>query len=259
VAERPSTEPPERIEEWSGRTVVCFGAHPDDDLHAAGTFARLVDARNDVHLVMYTNDDKGSRDRSMTGERLTQIRRAEQEAAADCIGIARENLHWMGHGDGELEYVNPRALCRQVAAIIRRLRPDAIFSFDPGVRFMQWHKSDHRAAAFTTVDGVRAAQWHLYFPELLDEGLEPWHVPVCFFFESHEPNYFVDIRETLDRKIAAFCSHVSQWGRRVDAYEPEMHPDDRVRYEQAIRAYCAHVGQPHGMPFAEGFRRSTEH
>lgn len=250
---------PERIEDWTGRTVVCFGAHPDDDLHAAGTFARLADAGNDVHLVMYTNDDKGSRDRSMTGDRLARIRRAEQEAAAHCLGIPVENLHWLGHGDGELEYVDPRDLCRSVTATIRRLRPDALFSFDPGATWTQWHKSDHRAAAITTVDGVRAAQWHLYFPELLDRGLEPWHVPVCFFYESHEPNYWVDITDTVDRKTAAFCAHVSQWGRRVDAYAPDMHPEERARYEQAIPAYCAHIGEPHGLKYAEAFRRSTEH
>lgn len=250
---------PERIEEWRERTVVCFGAHPDDDLHAAGTFACLTDAGNRVHLVMYTNDDKGSYDRSMTGERLARIRRAEQEAAARCVGVPSEHLHWLGHRDGELEYVEPRLLTRQVTAAIRRLRPDAIFSFDPGARFEQFHKSDHRAAAFITVDAIRAAQWHLYFPELLDEGLEPVRVPVCYFFDTHEPDYFVDIAATVDRKIEAFCSHVSQFGRRVHAYEPEMHPEDRARFEQAIRAYTASVGKPHGLAHAEGFRRSTEH
>ncbi len=250
---------PERIEEWSEATVVCIGAHPDDDLHAAGTFARLVDAGNTVHLVMYTNDDKGSRDRSMTGERLAKIRKAEQEAAAKCIGIPVENLHWLGHRDGELEYVDRPLLCRQVTAVLRRLRPDALFSFDPGTKYEQWHKSDHRAAAFTTVDAVRAAQWHLYFPELLTEGLDPYHVPVCFFYDTHEPNYFVDISETIDRKIEALCSHVSQFGRRVDAYEPEMDPEDRARFVEGIRSYTASVGAPHGMAHAEGFRRSTEH
>lgn len=254
-----SRELPERIEEWTGRTVVCFGAHPDDDLHAAGTFAGLRARGNDVHLVMYTNDDKGSRDRRMTSKRLAKIRRAEQEAAAAWMGVPRGNLHWLGHRDGELEYVDRRTLVRQVTAVIRRLTPHAIFSFDPGARFEQFHKSDHRMAAFATVDGVRAAHWHLYFPELLDEGLEPWDVPVCFFFDSHEPNYWVDVSRTIDAKIEAFCSHVSQFGRRVDAYEPTMHPEDRARFERAIRAYTASVGAPHGMAHAEAFRRATDH
>jgi LmbE family N-acetylglucosaminyl deacetylase len=250
---------PERIEEWKGRTVVCFGAHPDDDLHAAGTFAGLIDRGNAVHLVMYTNDDKGSMDRSITSERLAAIRKAEQEAAAACIGVPRDHLHWLGHRDGELEYVDSRLLCRQVTALLRRLRPDAVFSFDPGASFEQWHKSDHRAAALVTVDAIRAAHWHLYFPELLTEGLEPHDVPVCFFYDSREPNYFVDISDTIERKVAAFCCHVSQFGRRLHRYEPALHPEDRARFEQAIPAYCAGIGEPHGLTHAEAFRRSTEH
>ena len=246
---------PERIEEWTGRRIVCFGAHPDDDLHAAGTFARLVAAGNRVHLVMYTNDDKGSLDRDMTGERLTGIRRGEQERAAGALGIPLEDLHWLGHGDGELEYVDRRQLCREAAVILRRLRPDAVFSFDPGVRFEQWHKSDHRSAAQNTIDAIRVARWPLYFPDLLREGLEPHEVPVAFFFESHEADYFVDISATIERKIEAFCSHVSQFGRRLHAYEPELHPDDRTAFERAIRAHCASVGEPHGLAFAEAFRR----
>lgn len=249
---------PERIEDWQERTVICFGAHPDDDLHAAGTFARLRAAGNDIHLVIYTNDDKGSHDRSMTGERLARIRRAEQEAAASCLGIPVEHLHWLGHRDGELEYVDRRLLVKQVTAVIRRLRPDAVFSFDPGARFEQWHKSDHRSAAFVTADALRASPWHLYFPELLDEGLEPHEVPVCFFFESHEPNYHVDISDTIGAKTRAFCSHVSQFGRRVDRYEPEMHPEDRAGFEKLVPGYCAHVGQAAGLRFAEAFRRTTD-
>lgn len=237
---------------------MCFGAHPDDDLHAAGTLSRLVAAGNRVHLVMYTDDDKGSLDRTMTRERLIRIRRAEQEAAARAMGIPAEDLHWMGHGDGELEYVDRRQLCREATAVIRRLQPDAVFSFDPGARFEQFHKSDHRSAALNTVDAVRAARWHLYFPELLREGLEPHQVFVCFFFDSHEPDTFVDIEATLGNKIDAFCSHVSQFGRRQEHYEPELHPDDRAGFERAIRDYCAGVGAPHGLRFAEAFRRGPD-
>ena len=231
---------PERIEEWTGRTVVCFGAHTDDDLHAAGTFARLAAAGNAVHLVMYTDDDKGSLDRSMTSARLTQIRRREQESAARALGILPENLHWLGHGDGELEYVDRRELCREAAALLRHLRPDAVFSFDPGTHWEQWHKSDHRSAAQNTMDAIRAARWHLYFPELLEAGK-------ILVYSIDGP-----------AKIEAFCAHVSQFGRRLYKYEPELHPEDRAAFDTAIRDYTASVGAPHGLAFAEAFRRLTD-
>ncbi|MFQ5514598.1 MAG: PIG-L deacetylase family protein [Myxococcota bacterium] len=246
---------PERLEDWTGQTVVCFGAHPDDDLHAAGSFARLVSAGNAVHLVMYTDDDKGSLDPAMTSERLRCIRRSEQETAARVLGIPIQNLHWLGHGDGELEYVDARRLCREATALIRELRPAAVFSFDPGAVHVQLHKSDHRSAALSTLDAVRAARWPLYFPELIEQGLEPHEVSVCYFYDSREPDCVVDIEPTLRQKIEAFCSHVSQFGRRLRRYEPELHPEDRSAFERAIREHCARVGAPHGLRYAEAFRR----
>ena len=96
------------------------------------------------------------------------------------------------------------------------------------------------------------------FPELLEQGLDPHHVPVCFFFDSHEPDYFVDISSTLDAKVEAFCSHVSQFGRRQQEYAPDLHPDDREAFERAIRAYTASIGAPQGLAHAEAFRRELD-
>ena len=43
---------------------------------------------------------------------------------------------------------------------------------------MRRHKTDHRMAAMNTIDAIRAAEWHLYFPnQRLHDGLEPWYVP----------------------------------------------------------------------------------
>ena len=49
-------------------------------------------------------------------------------------------------------------------------RPDAVFSPDPGGKWNQWHKTDHRMAANITQDAFIAAEWHLYYPQhYLDE------------------------------------------------------------------------------------------
>ncbi|RIL05729.1 MAG: hypothetical protein DCC71_09250 [Proteobacteria bacterium] len=249
---------PERIETWSGCTIVCFGAHPGDDVHAAGTFARLRRRGNDVHLVTYANGDAGSRDPRMTSKRLARIRRAEQEKAARRVGIAAGNVHLLGQRDGELAYGDRRALVQRATAWIRRLSPHALFALDPGAGCEPLRDAGSRAAALATYDAVRAARGHLHFPELLVEGLEPWSVPVCFFFHSPEPNYWVDVASAIDAKIDARCAHVSQLGRRVEAYEASMHPEDRARCERAIRDDAARAGQPHGMAYAEAFRRSTD-
>ena len=49
----------------------------------------------------------------------------------------------------------------------------SVLAPDPGSEYVRWHKTDHRMAANNTLDAIRAAEWHLYFPnQRLHEGLE---------------------------------------------------------------------------------------
>src|SRR5438034_9565699 len=152
----------ERLENYTNKTVLIFTPHPDDDTFAVGgTMALLAKNKNRVFVVIYTNDNKGSYDQDMTSERLARIRKAEEEASCAVLGIPKEDIIWLGHDDGELEYVPPKMLCGQVTKIIRQYRPDAVLAVDPGEWYERWHKTDHRMAAFNTIDAVRAAEFHL--------------------------------------------------------------------------------------------------
>ena len=67
-------ETPPRIEDIKGKTILLFTPHPDDDAFCCGgTLALLAKNGNTIRIVIYTNDDKGSYDLEMTGERLDDI------------------------------------------------------------------------------------------------------------------------------------------------------------------------------------------
>jgi LmbE family N-acetylglucosaminyl deacetylase len=214
----------DRIEQWTGKTVMVFTPHPDDDTFmCGGIMAMLAKNKNKMIIVIYTNDNKGSKDLEMTRERLAQIRRAEEEAACAELGIPKESLIWLGYEDGDLEYADPRVLRGQACRLIKKYRPDAVFSVDPGSDFEQWHKTDHRMAAFITKDAFIASEWHLYYPQhLLDEGLKAYSVPLAFYYYSAAPNYTVDITDIVETKVKAAAKHVSQFPPSVDKYTPEM-------------------------------------
>ncbi len=244
----------DRIEEWSGRRVLVVTPHPDDETFTSGgTLAILAANGNDIRVVVYTTDNAGSRDPEMTKDRLKAIRRAEEEEACRILGIPKENIVWLGHDDGMLEYVDRRDLTRQVAREIRRFKPDALFSVDPGSPYEQYHKSDHRSGAIITVDAIRAARWRLYFPELEAEGFEAWSVPLVFFYYSANPNYAVDITEVAEKKARASAAHISQFGSMVDRYDPDA--VDEQRKEWAARL-LARAERENGRVL-ERFRRST--
>ncbi len=122
-----------RLEELCGKTILLFTPHPDDDTFCcAGTLALLANNGNNIRIVIYTNDDKGSYDPEMTSERLARIRMHEEEEACRIIGIPKDHIQWLEYHDGMLEYANPRDLVEEVTGIIRRIRPEHDTSARPG-------------------------------------------------------------------------------------------------------------------------------
>jgi LmbE family N-acetylglucosaminyl deacetylase len=213
-----------RIENLSGKSILIFTPHPDDETFSmGGTLAILAKQKNQIHIVIYTNDNKGSLDLEMTRERLARIRRAEEEKACSILGISIENIHWLGYDDGDLEYANPQILRGEIARYLKLYRPDVVFAPDPGAVWNQWHKTDHRMAANITNDAFIAAEFHLYYPQhLLDENLKPFSVKERYFYYSQEPNYEVDITSVFDLKMQAALAHVSQFEPSLSKYTPEL-------------------------------------
>ena len=244
----------DRIENWTGKTVMVFTPHPDDDTFGCGGIMALLAAKgNKVVVVIYTNDNKGSLDLDMTRERLAQIRRSEEEQACAVLGIPKENIIWLGYEDGDLEYADPKVLRGEACRLIKKHRPDAIFSIDPGEKFERWHKTDHRMAAFITKDAFIASEWHLYYPQhLLDEGLKPYRVPVAYYYYTEDANYTVDITSVADKKIEASAKHVSQFEPSLSKYTPEMSKEafDKIRQWAEGRS-------KDGKKFVEKFRREV--
>src|SRR5437870_13843135 len=252
-----STAQQTRLENLHNKTILLFTPHPDDDVFGAGgTIVLLNRNHNRVHIAVYTNDDKGSYDPEMTSQRLAQIRKAEQEASEGLLGTAKENISWMGYDDGMLEYAPQPKLTEEATAIIRRIRPDVLLSVDPGEWYERWHKSDHRMAAFNTIDAVRAAEFWLYFlNQKLQQGLEPYRVPLMYFFYStpQEANYWVNIDSAMELKIEAASKHVSQFEPAIHKYRPDWDPADLAKLKAQILSQ-----QPKkGGHYVEPFRRAT--
>jgi LmbE family N-acetylglucosaminyl deacetylase len=246
-----------RLENLEGKTILLFTPHPDDDTFCcAGTLARLAKSGNNVRIVIYTNDDKGSYDPEMTSERLARIRMHEEEKACSIIGIPKDHIQWLEYHDGMLEYANPRDLVEEVTRIIRQVRPEAVLSIDPGSEYVRWHKTDHRMAANNTIDAIRAAEWHLYFPnQRLHEGLEPWLVPQEYYFyvTEKDANYWVNIDSVVEKKLDAALAHVSQFEPSIRHYRSDWEPAAREQTKVYLRT---RVPKKDGH-YVEAFRTTT--
>lgn len=210
-------------------------AHPDDaEFTCGGTVASYTAAGARAEYVLATSGNRGSHEPGMTPEKLAAIREAEQRAAAEVLGVAE--VTFLRYNDGEVE--PSIALRRELALVLRKGRPDIVLTFDPWQHY-QVHP-DHRAIGQSTLDAIADARMPMYYPEQISGDVRDHRVLDVYFFATDHPNHWVDITETIDKKIAALRCHVSQVGDR------DMDPFMRARGRA--------VGQERGMLYAEAFR-----
>jgi len=195
------------------KRAMVIVAHPDDpEFYCGGTIARWVREGVEIYYLILTNGNKGSSDPTMTPERLADLRRAEQRAAAQILGV--KGVVFLDEPDGELQ--PSLQLRRQVVREIRRYRPDIIACPDPAAFYFDSgyiNHPDHRIAGVVALEAVfPAARNRMYHPELLEEGFEPHAVHEIYLVGSVQPNRWVDISDTIDLKIEAIKAHASQIG-----------------------------------------------
>jgi LmbE family N-acetylglucosaminyl deacetylase len=219
-----------------GQRILVIIAHPDDaESLCGGTIARLAEEGHDIHYLLVTRGDKGSNEPGVTPEQLMRIREQEQREAAAILGVQTVTF-LAGYRDSEIEVT--LALRKDLVHIIRQWQPDILFTFDPWKRY-EIHP-DHRAVGLCAFDAVAAARGRMDFPEQLQHGLAPHKVQQVYFFSTDQPNHWVDISKTLEKKIAARCSHVSQ----VQSANPPA---------GYLRRWAIEAGAASGYAFAEAF------
>lgn len=221
----------------SPRRVLVVAAHPDDiEFMCAGTMARWAEQGSEVFYLLLTDGTGGSRDPEMTSERLAEIRRREQRAAAAAVGT--REVFFLGHVDGRLEPT--LALRFEIARVIRRIRPDVVVCQDPTFRYSKTYINhpDHRAAADATLAAIMpTANTRLAALELIDEGLEPHDVEEVYLAGPVAPDVWVALEPRhFERKLAALRLHASQMG--------DWDPEPMLREWSAESAKAA---REHGM------------
>jgi LmbE family N-acetylglucosaminyl deacetylase len=234
-------ENPGVIEE--AERVMVIMAHPDDaEFTVAGTVAKWAREGKVIIYVICTDGSRGSNDPKVRPEQMVAVRRAEQDAAARVLGV--EEVVYLGYEDGSLEPT--LALRRDLTRVIRRYRPDIVICQDPTVRYYgdgYLNHPDHRAAGDAALDAVfPSARTRYIFPELLAEGLEPHKVREVLIRGALSPNFWVDIGDTIELKIAALKKHESQVGHIQGL-------------EEGIRARAQQVAEGQNMIYAESFKR----
>jgi LmbE family N-acetylglucosaminyl deacetylase len=207
-------------EDWD--RCLCVAAHPDDiEYGTASAVARWTAQGKTVTYLLATSGEAGID--SMHPDQARPLRQEEERAGAREVGV--EVVEFLDHPDGVVEYGNP--LRKDIARAVRRHRPDIIVTGDYSVRMIggMVNQPDHRVVGLAALDAARDAGNRWIFPELADEGLEPWGgVRFVAFAGSGRSTHGVDITgEPLQRGIASLNAH-AEYTKGLGAGGPEPGP-----------------------------------
>jgi LmbE family N-acetylglucosaminyl deacetylase len=220
--------------------VLVVVAHPDDiDFGGAGTVALWTKAGIEVHYCIVTDGQAGGFEPDRDRAEIPAVRRAEQTRAAGHVGV--HDVHFLGYDDGRVE--PEYDLTHDIVQLIRRIRPRRLLTQSPERSWSRLHVShpDHLATAEATVRAFYPAAGNPYaFPEITEEA---WDVDELWMMDHPEINHYVDITDTVDRKMLALMSHTSQHR------DPETLAANMRTWSQAN---ATEAGLPTGH-FAESF------
>lgn len=228
-------------EDWErGMAIV---AHPDDlEYGAASAVAHFTDQGKEITYVLATAGEAGID--SMKPADCGPLRMDEERKGAALVGV--ETVEFLDHRDGVIEYT--MELRRDFARMIRRYRPEILITSN---HYFTWgnqglNMADHRNVGLAAIDAARDAGNRWVFPELLDEGLEPWSGANRIFVNASPfPTHAVDVTETMDRGVASLEAHA--------LYLAGLGEGGMTDVDQFLRGMAAEAGKRFGGRLAATF------
>ena len=227
------------MRDMKGKRVLVITPHPDDaESGAGGTIAKWSSLGADIVLVVCTNGDKGTSDRSISSEQIAEIRKEEQLQSGKLLGLT--NIVFLNHPDQGIE--NGEPFREELVREIRKHRPDVVVTIDPERKWIR--HQDHFVTGRVALDAVFPyARDYLAYPELIAQGLEPHKTLEVYLWGTDDPDVFIDIDEHFEDKLDALYCHASQMSTTKE--------QGRIRMRDRFSVYGPRVN----AEVAEAFKR----
>jgi LmbE family N-acetylglucosaminyl deacetylase len=209
----------------SSTDLVVVLAHPDDEsLACGGILARCADEGLRVTLVCATRGERGPADHETPPAQVPDRRERELAAAARALGVAR--VRFLGYTDGMLRWADERRLESDIEQVLVEEQPRDVITF--GRDGLYWHPdhvalSDRVFAAALRATPCPAVSCVVMPPGAMaglvdavrrrrpDARPTLWGVePSLFGHGALAHEFLVDVRNVIERKVAALRCHRSQ-------------------------------------------------
>ena len=159
--------------------ILAIGAHPDDiEYGCAGTLIKYAERGHHIYLMVLTSGQEGG---------SSEIRKQEQENAAELMSV--QKIFWGGYHDTQLPL--NKELIEKIEEVLGEVNPDLILA-----NYGDDTHQDHRILTQATMSATRYVRNVLFF-----------EVPTT---QNFNPQVYVDISDTLERKSQVLNAHASQ-------------------------------------------------
>ncbi|WP_120716807.1 PIG-L deacetylase family protein [Tsuneonella amylolytica] len=219
-------------------TVLVVAAHPDDELlGCAGTLVRHVRAGDRVAIAILAEGATSRSSADGRDEHAAELERLRDAARAAAATIGAEPPEFFGLPDNRMDGEVLLDVVHRLEATVARVKPDIVYTHHRGDVNID-HDVTHRAVitACRPLPGHTVTRILAYETVSSTEWMSPASAP------PFAPNWFVDISDALETKIAA-----------LRCYEAEMRPFPHPRSYQAVEHLARWRGASAGFKAAEAF------
>ncbi|MDF9717162.1 mycothiol conjugate amidase Mca [Nocardioides sp. ChNu-99] len=249
----------------SGLRLLHVHAHPDDESSkGAASTARYVAEGAEVHVVTCTGGERGSvlnprMDRPDVWENMSEIRRAEMDAAREILGITQ---HWLGFVDSGWPEGDPKPplpegcfglapleeAVERLVRILRTVRPHVVTTYDERGGYPH---PDHVRCHEVSVAAFEAAG----DPERFPDAGEPWQPAKLYYHHTFNRPRTQALHDAMVERGLE-----SPYAERLADWKPEPDWDARITTrvpcgeyfgvrDQALLAHATQI-DPDGAWFA---------
>jgi len=215
------------------KKLLVVAAHPDDEVLGCGGAIAHFTQQGVTTTVLFLADGVAARANADVAE--LERRQAAAHTAAECLGIQSVSLGQLP--DNRLDTVDLLSIVKIVEAAIAQHHPDTVLTHHAGDVNI-----DHQRVHQAVVTACRPQPDHCVKTLLFFEvpSSTEWQTPGSA--PAFLPNWFVDISDTLPRKLEA-----------LSAYEDELRPAPHPRSLASIKALARWRGATIGVDAAEAF------
>lgn len=217
-------------------SILIIAAHPDDEvLGCGGSIAKLSDKGAHVNVAFLADGVLSRKNNLDTSKDSIKIRREAAKKACEILGV--KSVFFGEFPDNSMDTVPLLDIVCLVEELIKKYQPDTIFTHHSGDLNI-----DHRLTHAAVITACRPLPKHPVKTLLSFEVPSSTEWQLSASAAIFVPNWFIDISDTLDRKIAA-----------LDLYANELRDSPHPRSKQGVEYLARWRGASAGMNAAEAF------